>query len=247
MRHRFGILDGSHIKHEYRDTVVMRNSMIVDVLGNAAVYADLSPVHAAAIQAEAGNHGVLLALDEYNGQEMMWRKHAFKVQFGGQFDSGLQPTPTQYEALTILASAADDEQLDPEFVEASKNALPAIWYSDIAFVGTGLFFGHKSLHGVYRDATKYVRKHITDRHEQAHRDRNAAIRSKLADMGYDMAQVPKSELSEQRRAAIDAQIAPEFIGMLARAEMMQTAHLPRQRFAITAARAALEHLERTTS
>lgn len=241
MQKRFGISYGSRLPHEEYSQLVIKNGMVIDHLGNVATFTDLHPVSLAAIQSEAEDFGVLLAIGEHE-QDMACRdSRRIPLQYHDKADFLNTASPGQTEALAALAAIETNstEPLDDELVKVSKDLLPAIWYSEIAIVKTGLLFRDGRRHDEYRRATDYVLGRVREVHEQAHREWNVGIRSHLVDMGMDMREVPKPELDDQRRAEELTTIDPEYYAMLTRADTMQLADLSTEKFAVTVAKAVI--------
>ncbi len=206
---------------------VIKNAMVIDVLGNVAAFADLQPTHMAAIQNEAGNsYGVLLAVSETGQLDAMQAGHRIELEFSPDIRPKVA-TPAQADILSELANrdVEDDEPLPEDIFHASLDLLPSLWYSNVAFTAGGLLFREgylgEGFHRQYSSAVDYIRQTIRDTHTQAHREHNARIRSHLSDRGIDMSQVPKPELDDQRRQSELDEIDPEYSQMFAKAQELQ--------------------------
>lgn len=230
-QNRFEIPYGTIVDNFEERTI--KNAMVIDILGNVAVFADLNPIHMAVIQDRLCDDGVLLAVSECQQGKSRDDGNTIKLNFS---PNPRQVSPEAQDVLNELASS-DLDANKPKLFKKSKHLLPALWYSEIAFVDTGLYFREGDYHNRYTRTLDYVSQTLHDHHTQAHREFNARVRSHLSDQGFDMAQVPKPELDDQRRQRELDTINPDFMRMLALAQTMQIADLPSSQFAIAVAKA----------
>lgn len=237
MKNRFGIPDG--LIEEDPLALVMKNAMVIDPFANVEVFADLNPIHMAAIQNKLGGAGVLLAISEYSLGNA--RSYGHEVELAHK---AKEPTSEQQEALAALAETEveEGEPLPKDLAETSMAVLPSLWFSDVAFMPDGLRFRNGNRHEHYVSALDYIASSVRDRHTQAHREANARIRSYLSENhGVDMSQVPKPELDDQRRQRELDEMDPKYSGMLAKAQELRLSSfdLASPQFVIAVAKAHL--------
>jgi len=237
LKNRFGIPYGEIVEDLQERT--MKNAMVIDILGNVAVFADLHPISIAAIQDKVGDDKVLLAISEYQQGRAQDDGNRVNLEFSPNAYLRTIGTEAQ-DILGKLASLELDDNKSKLF-KRSRHLLPALWYSEIAFVPTGLYFREGDYHRRYAETRDYVVQTLHDRHTQFHREFNAKIRSHLSDQGYDLSQMPKPELDDERRQRELESISPELTRLFALAQTMQIADLPSSQFAITVAKAYNSH------
>ena len=235
-RNEFDIPFGNELNN-YQERV-MKNAHVIDVLGNVAVFADVGPVHLAAIHRQLGKYGALLCMSEQAHYDSSQNGHEISLEYSPDMHPKVLSNE-QEEVLRKLAETepGNDGLIDLDLKEVSRRLLPALWYPDIAIVPSGLYFREGLFRSIFQGALEYITETIRDTHTQAHREWNARIRSHLSDLGYDMRQIPQPQLDEQRRQQELEKVDAAYAGLLAHSQTLQLADLASPEFAVAVAKA----------
>ncbi len=241
MKNSFEIAFGS-ITNDVHERVI-KNALVIDVLGNVAVFVDLQPVNMTIIQNKLGGYGALLAISELQQRQATQDGHSFGFEFSSSHRKVI--TPEQKAVLSDLAAhdINDDKPLANKLVKRSRHILPVLWYPEVAFTTDGLSFREGQYHSHFINAINYVGQTISDLHTETHREFNAKIRGHLSAKGFDMRHVPMVELDDQTRQRQLDEINPEYSRLFANAQELQLhcTDLSSQQFAITVSKAYLTH------
>jgi hypothetical protein len=249
MKASFEIPYGS-INDNYHERVI-KNAMVIDLLGNVAVFADLTPVSMVAIQTKIDDYGLLMSISETGQSDSIDDGHRVELTFSPDIHSKTATTE-QTDILSALANLEieDEEPIPTKLVTESFHAVPSLWYSEVAFTPSGLAYNAGpgwAFHEKYNYSLDYISNTIRDLQIQAHREFNASIRSHLSNKGYDMKQVPKPELDDDRKQQQLDEQDPKYSAILTKAQELQlfSTDLSKSKFAIRAAKDYIAHALKT--
>lgn len=208
---------------------VIKNGWPADVFGRALCFSDLGILEVASIERHVEPYGAVLVLTE---------EEAGSLGFGYTESFEREATAGQRETLKRVADTEGDS-LPDRLLRRAESELPALFLASMAVVKGAVYFRENGYGSRYESVLDYWSHTMRAAEDQAHRDFNAGIRSHLDDIGFDLSEVPRPQLDDQRREEMRDDIAPEINELYAHAQMLSRPELPTAQFVIQTARHAL--------